>query len=117
MQVGANQLVGLEKSCYLSWDLVEYLQYYGLKTMDQFRVMDCDFPTNGTYWLAASDLDLTGTSCLEWDNYVVHLAAAGVQLCHGNDKLVFSFNKKLEHVSATLAYLFLAENHLSAINY
>ena len=56
--------MGMEKSCYLSWDLVGFLQDYGLKTLDQFRV-GCEFSNVGTYWLAASDLDITSDWCVE----------------------------------------------------
>ena len=104
--VGVDPIVCLKNSYCLSQSLVDCLQDYGLKTLDKFRV-GCNFSTDGTYWLSASDLDLSGDWFAEWDNYVAHLATSGIQLHDEKDRLVWSFNCKYGHVIVRWPFSFL----------
>ena len=87
--VGTDPLVGLYKSFTLSQNLLVYLHDYCLNTLRQFRVVS-DTPTVGSYWLTASDLELTNIWDEEWDNYVVVLVATGIKIRDEPGYLVWS---------------------------
>ena len=92
IQVGINPIFGLDKSYSLSQSLVEYLQDFGLKNLNQVRIR-CDFPTIGLYWFSTKDLDLFGDWYYERERYIYLLYLhRGLQLTEVEDRLVWSFN-------------------------
>ena len=109
VQVGIDPMVGLENTFNISRSLTDYLQDFGIKTLNQARI-GCDLETNGSYWFSVEDLDLTGDWYLEWEKYVSSLLLVGLHLSEAEYMMVWSFNVVSIQIIAKLAYGFLVDS-------
>ena len=87
VMVGIDPIVRLEKSYGLSLSLINYLNDYGITTLNHVRKLG-DWSTFVSYWLSVDDLDLAGVWKLEWERYTNKLEQVGTLLTDYVDSLV-----------------------------
>ena len=88
--VGLDPIVGLGSPFTLPLDLWDYLEDYGISTLDQAR----NYSTGAQkYWFTAEELDLGGDWKLLWDNFTSGLEYGRIRLSEQNNSLLWSHDK------------------------
>ena len=80
IRVGLDPIVGMGSPYSLPKDLWEYLEDYGILSLDQVRNYS---PDARSYWLTADDLDLGGDWKLIWNSYISRLEHGRIRLKPG----------------------------------
>ena len=89
IRMGLDPIVGLGLPFLLSLDLYEYLEDYGICTLDQARnLTSCA----QNYWFSAANLDLEGEWKILWDNFNTGLEYGRIRLSDQCDSLLWSHN-------------------------
>ena len=109
IRVGLDPIVGMGSPYSLPLDLREYLEDYGILTLDQDRNHS---PDARHYWLTAKDLDLGGGWKLLWNNYISRLEYGRIRLSYQVDSLLWSYKKYAGNLTAALAYDFILQHFL-----
>ena len=79
IHIGKDQILGLGLSFYLSDELIQALNHYGI----HFLFQACCLPRLGFFghnWLTCIDLNLGGSLATQWQNYRKFLINSGIQL-------------------------------------
>ena len=83
-RVGLDPIIGIGSPYALPCDLREYLEDYGIVTLDQARNYT---PEARHYWLTADDLDLGGEWKCLWNDYISGLEYGRIRLKSRKDSL------------------------------
>ena len=101
IRLGLDPIVGQGSSFLLPLDLHEYLEDYGISTLDQARKLTT-FAQN--YWFSAADLDLDGDWKTLWENYIVGLEYGRIHLSENCDSLLWSHYQYVGVLTAAQGY-------------
>ena len=96
-----DPIIGMITCPFLPQDLIEYIQDFGVFTLQHARNISVDAET---YWLLADKLDLGGSWETIWNNYTSRLEHGGIILKAATDKLQWTYNRKDGKVTAALVY-------------
>ena len=107
IRVGADPVVGLDSSFILPIELREYLEDYGIVTLDQARNLT---PFASSYWFMAEELDLCGEWKLLWDKYTRGVDYGRIKLSDQHDTLLLSHSKYVGSLSAAKGYNCISVN-------
>ena len=99
--IGADPIIGSSGSPYLPLDLMEYLQDYGIETLQdaQNPLVEAQ-----NYWLSAEDLELGGSWDSCWNGFINSLENGGIKLKTSTDRILWTHNKKDGMVTVALVY-------------
>ena len=107
IRLGLDPIVGQGSSFLLPFDLREYLEDYGICTLDQARNhTSCA----QSYWLSAIDLDLQGEWKMLWDSYIAGMEYGRIRLSDPCDSLLWSYNHYVCSLSAAQGYECIASS-------
>ena len=101
IRLGLDPIVGQGSSFLLPLDLREYLEDYGISTLDQARNLTT-FAQN--YWFSAADLDLDGDWKTLWENYIVGLEYGRIRISKNFDSLLWSHYQYVGVLTAAQGY-------------
>lgn len=101
IRVGLDPIVGMGSPYSLRNDLREYLEEYGILTLDQARNYS---PDARYYRLSAEDLDLGGDWKLFWNNYISGLEYGKIRLNSQVESLLWSYKNYAGNLTAAFAY-------------
>ena len=76
-------------SYLLPHDLQEYLEDFGICTLDQARNHT---PYAQSYWFTVAELDIQGEWKLKWDSYIRGLEYGRIHLTDNCDSLLWAHN-------------------------
>ena len=108
--MGLDPIVGQGSSFLLPLDLREYLEDYGICTLDQARnLTSCA----QNYWFSAADLDLEGEWKILWDNYIAGLEYGKIRLSDLCDSLLWSHNNYVGVLTAAQGSECIASSYCS----
>ena len=108
--LGLDPIVGLGSSFLLPLDLREYLEDYGIFTLDQARNLT---PCAQSYWFTATERDLQGEWKTKWDSYIEGLEYGRIHLSDSCDSLLWAYKKYVGPLSAALGYECIASSFCS----
>ena len=93
--------MGQGSSFLLPLDLREYLEDYGISTLDQARNLTT-FAQN--YWFSVVDLDLDGDWKTLWENYIAGLEYGRIHFSENCDSLLWSHYQYVGVLTAAQRY-------------
>ena len=99
--MGLDPIIGLGSPFTLPLDVRDYLEDYGISTLDQAR----NYSTGAQkYWFTGEDLDLGDDWKLLWDNFTSGLEYGRIRLSEQNDSLLWSHDKYFGVLTAAHGY-------------
>ena len=101
IRLGVDPIVGLGSSFLLPHDLRDYLEDYGICTLDHARNQT---PFAKSYWFSVDDLDLQGDWKIIWENFTRGLEFGRIRLSEHYDSLLWSHNKYVGPLTTAMGY-------------
>ena len=110
IRLGVDPIVGLGSSYLLPHDLRDYLEDFGICTLDQ-AWNHTPFAQN--YWFTADELDIQGEWKLKWDSYIRGLEYGRIRLSDSCDSLLWAHKQHVGPLTVALGYDCIASSFCS----
>ena len=101
IRLGLDPIIGQGSTFLLPLDLHEYLEDYGICTLDQAKNLTT-YAHN--YWFSVADLDLEGDWKTLWENYTAGMEYGRIRLSEHCDSLLWSHNQYVDVLTVAHGY-------------